>query len=246
MPPKVATTSSTAAASGLAYPTLAEAPPSEFKDWIATVKAYLASSSPTKVFPTIYPRMIHFFDSADKANWEKYIEGAEHAATLNQVYHESWADPGLSPDRIPKTRILLVTTPIGNWVRKPAGAAYQWHTWAIVEIKKQSGKHGKRLYIMDPDLPHEFQGANLTNTGFKEMGFNNSQRKVLRHIYDKAPSTTEVWVGRPGEATTEERRCVRNTCKWIDELVRMEDKGWVEGEEDDRFPGFQMAKPTFG
>lgn len=25
---------------------------------------------------------------------------------------------------------------------------------------------------------------------------------------------------------------------WIDELVRMEDKGWVEGEDDDRFPGF--------
>jgi hypothetical protein len=238
MPPKTSTT--TPATALIAPPTNAKDHPQKFKDWIASVKAYLAVHDPTKLFPSIYPEMIHFFDSKDKANWEKWLTGSEHAAHLHQVYHE----PG--PNASIKTRILLITTPTTNYIQQPDPADQKWHTWAIVEVKKQDTGYGKRLYIMDPNLPQQFRGADLSKIRFRDMEFNGAQRKFIKYIYDKAPSTTKVWVGRPGEAEPEKDRCVRDTCEWIDQLAKTEDKGWVQGEDDARFPDFKEANPSFG
>ena len=186
--------------------------------------------------------MIHFLDSADKANWNDHLTGSEHAVHLKQVYHESkpGASAGVAPHRTPKTTILLITTPTGNYVKNP-NADMGWHTWAIVEVKKQEGGYGKRLYIMDPGLPNDCRDADLSKASFKDMKFSNAQRKCIEFNYNRAPHTTTLWVGRPGKAAPDKDRCVRDTCEWIDTLAKTEDKGWVQGEVDARFPGFQEA-----
>lgn len=243
MPPKTATTASAVAL--IAPPTHDKAPPQDFEQWIASVTAHLARQN-NKVYPSIFPKMIHFYDSADRSNWEASLLGSEHAVYLHDVYHHPIPHTGIAPELKPKTRILLITTPSFNYPQTPKLEDQKWHTWAIAEVKKQDGGYGKRLYIMDPGLPQQFRDADISRTRFRDMKFNGAQRKAIKYLYDKAPTTTTVWVGRPGKAEPDEDRCVRDTCEWIDELAKTEDKGWVEGETDARFTDFQQANPSFG
>ena len=243
MPPKAAATASAVAL--IPPPSNDKAPPEDFERWIASVKAHLAARD-QKVYPSIYPQMIHFHNSADRSNWEQWITGSEHATYLTNAYHNPNPTASVAPDVKPLTRILLITTPTFNYIKTPDPKDWIWHTWAIAEVKKQDGGYGKRLYIMDPDLPQQFRGADLSRVRFRDMGFSASQRKAIEYLHKKAPSKTTVWVGRPGEAEPEQDRCVRSTCEWIDQLAKIEDKGWVEGEIDTRFPDFEQANPSFG
>jgi len=229
----------------IAPPTHDKAPPQDFEQWIASVTAHLAARD-QKVYPLIYPKMIHYHDSGDRTNWEAWLTGSEHATYLHDVYHHPIPTASIAPGLRPKTRILLITTPSFNYIKTPKPEDWKWHTWAIAEVKKQDGGYGKRLYIMDPDLQQQFRDTDLSKIRFRDMGFSGAQRKAIKYLYDKAPNTTTVWVGRPGKAEPDKDRCVRETCAWIDQLAKTEDKGWVEGEIDARFTDFQQANPSFG
>lgn len=94
---------------------------------------------------------------------------------------------------------------------------------------------------MDPGLPEELRDIDLKRFRILDIGFNGAQIEFVK-FFQKGKTTYPVWVGGEGDPAPDQKKCVENTCNWIQQLAERADKGYIDGEEDDGFPGFQCLR----
>jgi hypothetical protein len=193
----------------------------------------------------IHPKPVCFQDDQKRANW--LTEASEVADS--DIW---WSFKQGAMKSHCKVRIVLLATPIANWVRQQNWRQIPWHAWAIAIVRGPKAQ-GHSLFIYDCDA--ELGKADT----LRPKSFPHGPMRTYFELSRKTWMLKKVFLGNirddflteakedPGEIHIDLNHCLGHTMKWIHTLSQFPDQhfDWNSPvERDDRWKSFVELKYT--